>query len=213
MKHMRYVIRILSLLSILFARYDASEAAPAPGAGPETTIPKEVTALQGTYTGSWTNFGIDPQGHVVRRMAWTDSMKAQSPVREGGRTYVATMNEMRFEGVPTPMKIDGKEGYLLNPDGKLGDYFIETFGQVYRMLRLSDDVWSYTVAAQPQELSQLGFPAGASGRHVVVKVVNQEEGTETHRITRVTTVNWKDNDGKARWIQYVSLQGVHRRQP
>jgi len=210
MKHTKFMNRFLYLLSILCALYGASKAAPS--AGSEAPIPKEVAALQGTYTGSWTSFGIDAQGQVVRRMAWTDSMKAQLPVREGGRAYVATVDEMRIEGRPTPMKVEGKEGYFLNPDGKLGDYFIETFGQVYRMHRLSDEVWSYTVAAQPQELVQLGFPKGASGRHVVVKVINQEAGAETHRITRVTTVNWKDGDGKERWIQYVSLQGFHRRQ-
>ena len=47
----------------------------------------------------------------------------------------------------------------------------------------------------------------------MVKVVTREKGVETHRITRVTTVSWKDQDGKERWLHFVSLQGFHKRQP
>lgn len=43
--------------------------------------------------------------------------------------------------------------------------------------------------------------------------VTQEDGLETHHISRVTLVNWKDVSGKSRWIQYVSLEGIHRHEP
>jgi hypothetical protein len=99
------MMRVFYLWSILAALYGASNAAHG-RPWPEAPIPKEVAALQGAYTGSWTSFGIDAQGQVVRRMAWTDTMKAQSPVREASRAYVATVDEMRFEGRPTPMKVD-----------------------------------------------------------------------------------------------------------
>jgi len=69
------------------------------------------------------------------------------------------------------------------------------------------------VPAAEQELARLRFPKGASGRHVVVKVVATEQGVETHRITRVTTLSWKDNGGQERVLQFVSLQGYHKRQP
>jgi hypothetical protein len=118
---------------------------------------------------------------------------------------------MTFEGRPVPMKVEGKEGYFVNKDGTLGDYFIEAFGQVTRMHRLGENVWVYSVPASPRELGPLGFANVSSAQHVVVKVVTVEDGVETHRISRVTTVNWKDQGGKDRWIQYVSLQGFHRR--
>ena len=38
-------------------------------------------------------------------------------------------------------------------------------------------------------------------------------GVETHRVSRVTTVSWKDKDGAERTTQFVSLQGYHKRQP
>ena len=50
-------------------------------------VPKEVRALEGAYTGSWTMYGIDEKGDVVKRMAWTDTMKAVGPeVRCGAKS-------------------------------------------------------------------------------------------------------------------------------
>jgi hypothetical protein len=178
----------------------------------QVQAPKEVAAIAGTYTGSWTMFGIDGQGQVVKRGGWTDTMKASSATVSDGRAYVATVDEMLFEGRPAPMKFEGKEGYFLNKDGILGDYFIESFDQVIKMQHVAKDTWVYSTQATPQELAPLGFTNVSSARHVVIKVVTVEDGVETHRITRVTTVNWKDAEGKDRWLQYVSLQGVHKRQ-
>jgi hypothetical protein len=48
---------------------------------------------------------------------------------------------------------------------------------------------------------------------VVVKVVTKENNLETHRISRVSTVRWKDKEGKERVTQFVSLQGYHQRRP
>ncbi len=176
-------------------------------------IPKEVSDLTGTFTGSWTIFGIDEKGQAVRRMACTDIVKAENPVTKGDRAYVTTTDEMTFEdGRVPPMRVKGTEGYFLNKDGSLGDYFIESLGQVYRVRKLEKNIWTYAMPASPQELAQLGFTSVTWGQHVVVKVITQEQGIETHQITRVTTVNWKDAEGKERWIQYVSLQGVRRRQ-
>jgi hypothetical protein len=181
-----------------------------PDAGKE--VPQEVRALEGAYTGSWTMYGINDKGEVVKRMAWTDTVKASNAKVEGNRAYVTTTVEMTFEGTPRPIKIEGKEGYFLNKDGGLGEYFIETYGQTYRLAKLSDNVWAYAAAANEQELSRLGFPKGASGQHVVVKVVSKEQGVEAHRISRVTTVAWKDKDGKEQTLQFVSLQGRHKRE-
>ncbi|HEY7327668.1 MAG TPA: hypothetical protein VH592_08515 [Gemmataceae bacterium] len=176
--------------------------------------PKEVRDLVGTYTGEWTMFGIDEKGATVKRMAWTDTMKAEKPEVKDGRAYVSTLEQMTFEGGKTPpFKIEGKEGYYLKKDGGLGDYFIETVGKTHRMVKLGDNVWSYTIPAPTDELVLLGFPKEASGVHVLIKVVTKEQGNETHRISRLTTVSWKDKMGKERGLQFVSLQGIHKRQP
>ncbi len=177
-------------------------------------VPPEVNALVGTYTGAWTSYGIDDKGQVVKLAAWTDILKAERPIVEGDRAFVATVDEIIYEGgkIP-PLKVRGTEGYYLNKDGSLGDYYFENFGRVYRLQKLGKDVWAYAVPADPRELAQLGFANVASAQHVLVKVVTSEQGVETHRNSRVTTVNWKDAEGKDRWLQFVSLQGAHRRQP
>ena len=203
-------IHILSCLAVLTGSLSLPGVGLAADTSPE--VPKEVAALVGTYSGSWKSFGIDAQGQVVERTAWTDTVKAERPVREANRAWVATETVMIFAGREgAPFKLPGKEGYDLNQDGTLGEYFIETFGQTYRMHKLAPDIWTYATDAPPQELAQLGFPKGTTGRHVVVKVVSHEAGVETHRISRVTTVSWRDKDGKERWLQFVSLQGHHKK--
>jgi len=212
-------MRTMSWLMLPLAALLAPGALPAaagadakPGA-PEG-VPPEVRALAGSYSGAWTMYGIDDKGEVVKRMAWTDTLKAAAPVVQGGRAYVSTTDEMTFAGAKgPPLKVEGREGYYLTKDGGLGDYFIETYGQVHRLARLGANAWSYAAPAAEQELARLGFPRGATGQHVVVKVITTEQGVETHRISRVTTVTWKDRGDQERTVQFVSLQGYHKRQP
>jgi hypothetical protein len=177
-------------------------------------VPKEVRALEGVYTGSWTMYGIDDKGEVVKKAAWTDTVNASGAEVKDGRAFVKTVDEMTFEDAKAPpLKFECKEGYFLSKDGGLGDYFIETHGRIQRLAKHGANVWTYAMPAVERELAQMGFPKGASGQHVVVKVVTTEQGVETHRISRVTTVSWKDKDGKDRTLQFVSLQGHHKRRP
>jgi hypothetical protein len=203
------------LLTALGAGWGLSTTAladPTPDAPKD--IPKEVRALEGTYTGAWTMYGSDEKGEIVKRMSWTDTMKAGSPEVKGDRAYVTTTDEMTFDGAKgPPLKVEGKEGYYVTKDGGLGEYFIETYGQVLRLSKLGANVWSYAMPAAEQELVRLGFPKEASGQHVVVKVMTSEQGIQTHRVSRLTTVTWKDKEGKERTAQFVSLQGYHKRQP
>jgi hypothetical protein len=199
------IIKFAFALSLLFVCLTLSPKAQ--------TVPNEVKEIAGTFTGAWTAYTLNANGEVVKQMAWTDVMKGENPVAEKDRAYITTTDEMTFEGgkIP-PQKIPGKEGYLLNKDGSLGDYFIEVFGQTFLMKKLSKDAWVYTVAASPREFAALGDKF-LSATHVLVKIVSVEQGTETHHISRVTTVRWKDAEGKERSTQFVSLQGQHKRSP
>lgn len=181
--------------------------------GSSQVVPQAVRDLEGNYVGSWTAFGIDAEGQVVQYFSWTDTIKAENSQMDGEQAYVLTTGEMVFEGsdIP-PMKITGREGYFLMPDGSLGDYFVETNGQISTSIQLSENVWTSVTPASSEELAAFGFPNVSSGQHVAIKVVTSEEGIETHRITRVTTVNWTDQAGQDRWLQFVSLQGFHQRQ-
>lgn len=205
----RLIIPALYLMLVF-----CSPCAPAaPAQEQAKPVPKEVRAIAGTYAGAWTLFGVDENGQAVKRAAWTDIIRAENPVVKSERAYVTVTDEMSFEGgrIP-PRKTQGAEGYFLNKDGSLGDYYFETAGQIYRFQKLSPETWAYVVTADARELAQLGFSNVISGQHVLVKVITSEQGVETHRISRVTTVSWKDAEGKERWTQFVSLQGFHKRQ-
>src|SRR5262249_336524 len=152
--------------------------------------------LVGTYVRDWVIYGIERQGAVVKRFAWSDTLKVANPQVKDNRAFVTWTDEKVFEGgkIP-PNQVEGREGYMLKRDGSLGDYFIESFGKTSRLVNLADNVWTYTATASPQELAGLGFPKGASGQHVLVKVITKEQGVEAHRISRLTTVTWRDADG------------------
>ena len=60
---------------------------PVEGCGQAIGVPKEVRALEGTYTGAWTMYGIDGKGDIVKRMAWTDTMKAVNSEIQGDRAF------------------------------------------------------------------------------------------------------------------------------
>ena len=195
----------------LFALVPFYLVAPAVAADPE--VPQEVRAMEGTWAGVWATYGIDGKGEVVKRASWTDTLKAGGAEVKDGRAYVTWVSEQTFDGAKGPArKTEGKEGFFLKKDGTVGDNFLEMFGQTTRVTKLGDTTWSYATTAAPQELTALGFPKGATGQHVVVKVVTKEKGVETHRITRVSTVTWTDKDGQERTLQYVSLQGHHKRE-
>lgn len=176
-------------------------------------VPQAVRDLAGSYAGAWTVFGIDEGGQVVELVSWTDTIQAENPQLDGEQAYVLTTGEMVFDNsnIP-PMKITGKEGYFLLPDGSLGDYFVETNGQVSKSTQLGENVWITVTPASSQDLSSYRLPNVASGQHILNKVVTSEGGVETHRITRVTTVTWTDQAGQERATQFVSLQGFHQRQ-
>ena len=147
-------------------------------------------------------------------LAWRrlPHLQAENPKTENGRAFVTTLDEMTYAGRPgSPVLLPGKEGYRLRPGGGLGAYFIESGGQSFEVEKLSELVWAYTTPATPQELTRLGFPQGASARHVVVKVAGNARGVQTHRISRLTTATWIDSNGHERTLQFISLQGVHRR--
>jgi hypothetical protein len=181
--------------------------------GSSHVVPHAVRDLEGNYVGSWTVFGIDEEGQVVKLVSWTDTIQAENPQIDGERAYVLTTGEMVFDSsnIP-PMKIAGKEGYFLLPDGSLGDYFVETNGQISKSNQLSENVWISVTPASSQDLASYRLPNVSSGQHIFNKVVTSEEGVEIHRITRVTTVNWTDQAGQERSTQFVSLQGFHQRQ-
>jgi hypothetical protein len=189
-----------------FSQIQPAETGADQNNGSAPVVPQAVRDLAGSYVGSWTVFGIDEAGQVVKLVSWTDTIQAEHPQSDGEQAYVLTTGEMVFDSsnIP-PMKIGGEEGYFLLPDGTLGDYFVETNGQIAKSHQLSENVWISVTPASSQDLASYRLPNVASGQHIVNKVVTSDAGVETHRITRVTTVHWTDLAGQERSTQFVSL--------
>ncbi|MBN1212332.1 MAG: hypothetical protein JXA92_07115 [candidate division Zixibacteria bacterium] len=175
-------------------------------------VPEALLNIMGTFTGVWTSYGIDNNGQVITKVTWTDTIKLENPVVQKDRAFAHSTDNMYFEGghIP-PMKVEGTEGFFINEDGSIGEHYFETYGQIYRLNKLGENCWAYAAAANPQEMAMLGFPNVTHSQHILVKEITDEEGVETHRITRVTTVSWKDTEAKKHWLQYVSLQGFHKK--
>lgn len=209
-----YTLKLSSAaLSVLLLALLLSACQPIQRVPAAHVIPQAVHDLAGNYAGSWTLYGIDEAGQVVKLMSWTDTIQADNPHVEGEQAYVLTTGEMVFDDSNIlPMKIAGREGYFLLPDGSLGDYFVDTNGQVSKSHQLGDNVWISVTPVSPQDLASYRLPGVSSGQHIMNKVVTSEEGVEIHRITRVTTVTWTDQAGQERSTQFVSLQGSHQRQ-
>lgn len=173
-------------------------------------VPKQVKELVATFEGTWKSFRLNEQDEIVRFSTYVDRLTAHMPKIEDGRAFVLYRDEMSAPGATEPsFVIEGKEGYFVNSDGTLGDYFTEQFGQVQRYKNLADGVWVAAIEAHPQELKRLGFANVISGHHVMVKVITTTDSETTHHITRVTTVKWKDRSGKTSEIQFTSLKGSH----
>lgn len=224
----RYIFGIVLLLVSLFlsscqpiqatdpaasSQTRATETVTGNTTGSTQVVPKAVRDLEGTYVGAWTLFGIDEESKVVQLASWTDTIKAENPQMDSEQAYVLTTSEMVFDGSDAPpVKFTGKEGYFLMPDGSLGDYFVETFGQISKSTQVGENVWVSVTPASAEDLASYRLPDDSTGQHVLVKVITREEGIEIHRITRVTTVTWIDQAGQDRSIQFVSIQGFHKRQ-
>lgn len=196
---------IIALICIFFSSVVFSTALSA-------EVPKEVKSLVGVYKGAWSMFGPNEGGEIVKKMSWTDTIKASNPVVKDGKAYVTIIDTMNFEGGIPAQKMSGTEGYFLNKDGSLGDYFFELNGKISRMKKLEDNIWVYTIPSDQMEMRMLGFSNIVTSKHVMIKVVTWENGVETHRVSRVSTVIWKDKKGHKQRKQYISLQGMHKRQ-
>jgi hypothetical protein len=196
------------------SQLQTSAADPGNANGSSQEVPQEVRDLEGTYVGAWTLFGLDEERNVIPLASWTDTIWAENAQVDGEQAYVLTTSEMVFEGSGAPpMTFTGREGYFLMPDGSLGDYFVETFGQVSTSTQVDENVWISVTPVSADDLTSYRLPNDSSGQHVLVKVVTREEAVEIHRITRVTTVRWLDSSGQDRSSQFVSLAGFHQRQP
>ena len=187
---------------------------PARASRQSSAVPRAAAKLEGVYRGTWTLYRVDERGAPAKSATWRDVLTASDARIENERALVSTVDRITFDDRRTPpMTVRGAEGYFLTRNGAPGRYFVEVKGTTYRARKVDKNTWVYVMTLSPADLVRLGFERPLAGRHTIVKAVTEEDGVETHRITRLSTVNWEDAKGRSRWTQYVSLVGMHRREP
>ena len=105
------------------------------------------------------------------------------------------------------------EGFYKDKDGVAGDRFYEVNGAVVKFKKLNQNTWIFETPVDPGELSFLGFDPKkvVSAVHTTTKVTTYEGEKDTDHITRLTTVQWKEDSGTLQSIQFVSMKGYHTR--
>ena len=78
-------------------------------------------------------------------------------------------------------------------------------------IKLDNTTYVYSQKVEVNEFPQLGFNNAIEGTHTVVKVIINIDGQEIHKIKRITTILWKDENGSIQNTQFVSLTGYHKR--
>ncbi len=190
--------------------------APAPPSSPPSATDPVLASLEtiaGEYTGEWTLRGVDETGAPKVVMSWTDEVSVPfEPIREPGRAYLSVTDEMTFEGPVPARTVTFKEGFLVADDGSVGErFFNQGDGGAVVETELAPGVYTFSQVATPEELATLGFTDANPGTHVTVKTTTRDGSVEQEHISRVTTAQWRDADGRPHTTQMVTLEGMHRR--
>lgn len=172
-----------------------------------------ASKIAGTYTGQWSMYGL-ADGHVVEKASWTDRLEAGHSVEDHGRAYVEVTDTMTFANGQTRTS-KFIEGYSAKPDGSAGDRFYEIGGTATHFKKLTERDWVYQATPDPGELWFLGVNPQdvVFASHVTTKTTTFEGPIDTDHVTRLTTIQWKDADGKIHSTQFVSMKGEHARTP
>lgn len=174
------------------------------------TIEDEINKLTGTFMGEWTAYKLDENGSIVKSYSWIDTLRATDPVITESEAYITVRGFMHFDdpNIP-PYKIQFKEGFKVN-DGKIGEHFYTIMGVESIENKVAENTYIISNDISPFELQQLGFKTMTTGVHTSIKVILNIDGKEIHKISRISTITWTENNEKKE-IQFLSMEGKHTR--
>lgn len=199
------------LIAVLLLGQNASESKDGEAvdkSGP--AVPERVKQMEGEFAGKWTSFAYR-DGKTVERVSWTDTLVCDGLLVVGNKASVNFQSESVFPNQSSPRERNWKEGYFLNEDGGVGDRYVEFFGNVRRLKQVSPTTWVYSIPMATAEFKQMGFNRAVAGEHVVIMVERKESGIDTRRLTRITSVVERDASDQEKTVQFISLQGFHKR--
>lgn len=207
----------LILLVVLMLGQEApkSESSPSASTSPsaksgESKLPQPVQDMEGTFNGEWTSYKYEG-GKSVEKTSWSDTLVCENLRVVSGKSVVDfTANSSFDDGAITRLR-EWKEGYFLTNKGDIEERYVEYFDTLIRLKKISDTTWAYSIPMSTPEFPQMGFENAIRGEHIVIMVDQKESGVDTRRLTRITSVVHKDDNGKDTTTQFVSLKGYHKR--
>lgn len=174
-------------------------------------IEVEKNKLIGKYTGEWQAFKKDIHNNIVESVSWKDIVTTSELIETDTLIYVNVQSKLTFDNPQIPeFEMQFKEGFYLE-NNKISKMFFTYMNNEIEQIKTSENTYVYTQKINNYEFAQLGFNNAIEGFHTVIKVIINSEGQEIHKIKRITTVLWYDENKKIRNLQFVSLSGFHQK--
>lgn len=174
------------------------------------TIQSEIQKLAGKYAGEWTTYTIISSGEIRKSMAWKDTLVTSDPVINDTMAYVNVKSIMYFENskIP-PYKMDFKEGLKIK-NGKIVSHFMLIMGKEATETQVDANTFIISQPVSAVELNQMGIKDAVMATNTTVKVSIKENGTELDKISRITTLSYREN-GQIVTRQFTSMEGFHKK--
>jgi hypothetical protein len=174
------------------------------------TIENELNKLIGTFAGEWSTYAMDQNGERIKTNSWKDTLRGVKPVINDTLAYVTIKAIMHFDNpnIPAyPMKFI--EGFKLEK-GKIKSHFFNIMGNETIDTKINEDTYVISQDISPYELKQFGFETAKKAVNTTIKVVLDINGTEIHKIKRISTISWIENS-EEKYVQFVSMDGYHKK--
>jgi hypothetical protein len=171
-----------------------------------------VSALVGSFQGSWEMYGLDAQDQVITSMTWTDTATATDPVAEATRAYVS-VTDVGKSAEYGAFSQSWIEGVYIEDDCSVGDWFMDMEGVVTDMPEIEPDHFQYQTDVTANDLyffENVTSTNLISGYHITDKLVTHPDGVETHNITRTTHLEYSGDNGDVT-LDFTSMAGTHQR--
>lgn len=174
------------------------------------SIEKEIQTFTGQFAGEWTAYKMNSSGEIIKSMSWKDTLTTSDPIINDTLAFVNIKSIMTFDNpnIP-PYKLDFKEGFKIK-NGIILFHFFTVMGTEAIETKVDNGTYVISQPVSTFELNQMGFKNVVEAKNTTVKVILMVNGTEVHKISRITTIMWKENEQI--WTkQFLSLEGFHKR--